>query len=302
MQSEKVREIKSFLSQIDINKIIKKIETLKKINVNRYNDSELLKEIGNTISIKIGETNHFIILPLLGYYKPKTRFYRVRTINKDDSQIPLKAMTYEQDAWNPPAGIIKKRGRLNKIGESLLYVSPIEPTVPIEEMKIKDGDLFCLIVYEANQNINFAKIGLWQSSGDFTREENFKIQLISDFLNDLFSKEIPEGKEFLYRIPELITKYYYNCPIELVDAWAYLSIAAKISVNKEFTNLCFRPEIAKLKLNLLDVQICQVIRMQGYYNFTTYKIASNFDSENKFIYHEPNSQFVKSIFPELQPC
>ncbi|GAB7098104.1 TPA: hypothetical protein O4510_000172 [Staphylococcus aureus] len=48
-------------------------------------------------------------------------------------------MQIPQDFWNPPEKLVKKPGRLNKIGESLLYVSPIDPYVCINELKIKPG-------------------------------------------------------------------------------------------------------------------------------------------------------------------
>ncbi len=67
--------------------------------------------------------NNKSVLQIMSTVLPKeTLLFRVRDLK--DSSIPNRDMSKRSDAWNPPVGNVKQRGRLNKLNESLLYVSP----------------------------------------------------------------------------------------------------------------------------------------------------------------------------------
>jgi len=288
-------DVKHLLSKIETIDIIKKIENYRKLDFKKISDEELFKEILKIISVKINGVEKSYLFPRFATYPANTRFYRVRTVQAEDHYIPLKAMTFEQDAWNPPVEYITRRGRLNKVNESLLYTSPMSPSVAIEEIKIKDGERFCLIVYESKSEIKVSLIGQWEDIPELTSEENLKMRIVSNFLNDEFTRDVGEGTEHLYRASERIAKDYFDLPPRLMqDAWCYPSIAVKKSVN-----VCFRPEIAKDLLELKGVQICTVKREEDNYLFNCNAIASGFD-DNKFKYYTIDNPICQEIFPEIQ--
>ena len=85
----------------------------------------------------------------------------------------------------------------------MLYTSPINPSIAIEEIKIKDGERFCLIVYEAKTAIKVSLIGQWEDLPELNTEENLKMRIISNFLNDEFTRDVGTGTEYLYRYRRL---------------------------------------------------------------------------------------------------
>jgi len=122
------------------------------------------------------------------------------------------------------------------------------------------------------------------------------MRLISNFLNDEFTRDVGTGTEFLYRTSERIVKDYFDLPPRVVqDAWCYPSVASKPSVN-----VCFRPEIAKELLELKGVQICNVKRDNNQYLFNCQAIATGFDEEKRFKYYSIDHPICKEIFPEIQ--
>lgn len=288
------QDIKQSLSEITIFEIIKKIEDFRKLDFKKISDDDLFNEIRRTISVESHGIEKASLIVKTAIYPSKTRFYRVRKVQNEDHYLPLKAMTFEQDAWNPPTDFITKSGRLNKINESLLYVSP-SPNIAVEEIKIKNGERFCLIVYEALTEVRTSVIGQWEDFTELNSEENLKMRIISNFLNDEFTRDVGEGTEFLYRTSERIAKDYFDSPPQLVDAWCYPSIVAKKSVN-----LCFRPEKAKKILKLKGVQICNLNKVNDEYLYNVQVIASGFNEDKKFNYYKIDSPICQDIFPEIQ--
>lgn len=288
--------VKELLSKIETIEIIKKIEYFRKLDFKKISDTDLFNEINKVISVNVDGVEKAILLPRFITYPPKTRFYRVRSVQPKDHYIPLKAMTFESDAWNPPPQLVKTRGRLNDVNESLLYTSPIDPHVAVEEMKIRDGERFCLIVYESISDIKASMIGFWEDFPELNSEENLKMRLFSNFLNDEFTRDVGVGTEFLYRTSERIAKFYFDLPPRVAqDAWGYPSVAIKPSVN-----VCFRPDIAKELLEIKGVQICTVKRENSGYHFQCQAIAVGFDEDKKFKYYTVQHPICKEIFPEIQ--
>lgn len=288
--------IHHFLSNISIEDIEKKRETFYSLNFKKMNDEELFNAVMNTISFDINNsgTQQSILIPRSITYSKRTRFFKIRSLAVDDHFIPLKAMSKEQDAWNAPEELCEI-GRINKKRESLLYTSPQNPNICVEEMGIKDDERFCLVVYESIKDIRTTVIGIWENSLDFTKEENLKLRMITNILKDLFTREIGKGTEYWYRVSERIAKDYYDLPREVQDGWCYPSIAAKLGYN-----VCFRPEVAKEVLRLVGVQICTVKRMNDNYMYSCQAIAVWNDNKQSFDYYPVNSPECNRLFPEIQ--
>lgn len=287
-----IPDLKKLLSKTTTEEIILKIETFRKLNLKSIGDKELFDEISKVLMVG----NQSILLPRIGNYPIGTKFYRIRKLNIEDHYLPLKAMSVEQDAWSPPEDCITKPGRLNKVKESLLYTSPINPSVAVEEMKIEEKERFCLIVYKAKKEVKVSIIGQWEKIPELNQEENLKMRILSNFLNDEFTRDVGQGTEFLYRASERIAKDYFDLPPrDVQDAWCYPSIASKPSYN-----VCFRPELAKEILDLVGVQLCEVEKDKSDYMFKCIGVLADFDENDKFIFHKINSRRCAELFPEIQ--
>lgn len=288
--------IHEFLSKISIEDIVMKGEVFRSLNIKKLTEEELFNALMNAISFDIDGSGmqKSIIEQRSITYSSGTRFYRIRKIEPDDHLIPLKIMSKEQDAWNAPAEFCKA-GRLNKEGESLLYTSPLCPNICVEEMNIKDGEKFCLIVYELVREIKANMIGIWEDRNDYSKEENLKMRMITNTLKDMFTRDVGEGTEFLYRVSERIAKDYYDLSPEVQDAWCYPSIAAKFG-----HNVCFRPEKAREVLKLIGIQICSVRRVDEQYEFLCNAIAVWNKENEKFDYYSVDSPICRILFPEIK--
>lgn len=293
---ESIPELRELLARITIEEIISKIEFYRKLNFKTIEDQKLFEEIANVLMIGNGIHKKAILFRRTPSYPEGTKFYRVRKLSAEDHYLPLKDMSFEKDAWNPPEECITKPGRLNKIKESLLYTSPIYPSVAVDEMKIQENERFCLIVYEAKEEVKISIIGQWVKLAELNKGENLKMRIISNFLNDEFSRDVGQGTEYLYRASERIAKDYFDLPPRVVqDAWCYPSIASK-----PHCNVCFRPALAKELLKLVGIQICKVKKENSDYIFKPIGILADFDKDDKFIFHEIGSAKCSELFPEIQ--
>ncbi|MBD9381145.1 hypothetical protein IB258_07830 [Achromobacter sp. ACM02] len=206
----------------------------------------------------------------------------------------MKGMRVESDAWSPPAHVVGA-GRLNRVGEPLLYTSPGNPTVAVEEMKIPDGENFSLIVYEALEDIRVSTIGVTPDLPNLNKDEVLKLRMLNDFLAHEFTRDVGVGTEYLYNISDVIAKDYFDLPPQMQDAWCYPSVAARPAAN-----VCFRPDLAKRKLRLVGVQINTCNRDQNGMRFQVKCIASGFDGDGVFCYHSIGSDVQRVVFPDIR--
>lgn len=285
--------IKDFLSRISIKDIVMKREAFQALNIKKLTDDELFNALIDAISFDVDGSKMSFTMPRSVFYPEGTSFYKIRPFDKEDDDLPLKTMSIEQDVWNAPEEKCKL-GRLNKDGESLLYTSIQSPNACVEEMGIKDGDKFCLIVYEARKDIKATLVGIWQDDQQFSNEENLKMRMITNVLRDLFTRDVGGGTEFLYRVSERIAKDYYDLPRDCQDAWCYPSVAAK-----QGYNCCFRPDVAKEVLGLVGVQVCSVNRMDDKYCYKCDCILVWNKDKDVYDYYRVDSPECRQIFPEI---
>ncbi|KZE65987.1 hypothetical protein AWM68_06300 [Fictibacillus phosphorivorans] len=283
--------IKLFLKFVNIEEFKNKVQLFRKSNIKNSTDLQLMNAINKVLTFKTPNGMELKLPVIIKTYNKGTRFFRVRKIDPEDHYIPLKGMKIEQDAWNPPNNAVKTRGRLNKKAESLLYVAAGDPNIAIKEARIGEKDNFSLIVYEAKKDINVNMIGLFEHNINLNFEENMKLKLIMDFLRDEFCREAEDKKEYLYRVSELIAKYYFDLPPGVVqDAWCYPSVAYKGSVNA-----CFRPELGRELLQLQGVIICELVNQGIKCNC----VAHGYDENGHFLYYPFGSEVQKNVFPEI---
>ncbi len=250
MHRQQIRNIESILTKIDSSEVINKISVFRRLNINTLSDEELFTEIQRVLLTN----NIFTYVTNNAAYARGTLFFRIRKLNSSViSEMNFKTLS---DFWEPPVKYVDKKGRLNKVGESLLYTSPIDPVVPIKEVGVKDGEWYALIKYTAIKDIKVNIIGGkydYKAIG-FRDDKAIMIhELFNSFLRDEFSRYVEENTEYLYRISERIAKDYFDLPSEVQDAWCYASVQ-----DKQKYNVCFRPEKAHDLLRLNGALICKM--------------------------------------------
>ncbi|ENO3976828.1 hypothetical protein ACBI01_000917 [Aeromonas veronii] len=284
--------LKKFLKHVDVSHLHDKIGRFRDLDFKRMSYQEVQKAIADVITFSTPQGAISVLMPMNASYPAGTRFYRVRTLPDDDRRIPLRTMSKVSDCWEPPEHIVRA-GRLNRDNEALLYTAPISPFVAVEEMKIPDGEIFSLIVYEALEQVNVTMIGTQPNTEGLNEEEILKSRMIQDFLKHEFIRDVGVGTEYLYRISESITKDYFDLPPDFQDAWCYPSVA-----KKGHFNVCFRKD-NRSKLKLIGSQIASVVRKNDDYLFQAKVVTKvGADGEN-LTYHQIGSDEQRELFPEI---
>ncbi|WP_081365831.1 hypothetical protein [Alteromonas mediterranea] len=284
--------LKDFLKHVDASHLHDKIGKFRDLDFKRMSYQEIQKAIADVITFNTPYGNISVLMRMNASYPAGTRFYRVRTLPENDRKIPLQTMSKVSDCWEPPEYIVKA-GRLNRDNEALLYTAPISPFVAVEEMKIPDGELFSLIVYEALERINVTKIGAPPNTEGLNAEEVLKSKMIADFLKHEFIRDVGVGTEYLYRISESITKDYFDLPPDVQDAWCYPSVA-----KKGHFNVCFRKD-KRSKLKLIGSQIASVVRERDDYLFHAKLVTKVGADGESLTYHQIGSDEQRELFPEI---
>lgn len=284
------QNFEEFAGQIDPIELTDKIREFRKLNLKDMTD----EEVSQAISHVLMHNNYFVYISNEGIYPKGTKFFRVREL--DGSKIPNNNLRVESDFWNAPKQCITKYGRLNKPYESLLYTSPINPMVAVNEVKLTEDTFFAVITYEAKEDIKVNCIGgeyNYEKMGITDKHVKLINNIINDFLREEFTRDVGEGTEYLYRVSEMIAKWYFDLPPrDVQDAWAYASVK-----NRQAYNVCFRPEVAKDVLELKGAMIC---KKEGESEGLNVKcIAHGFDENGIAKFYHLGSDEQRTIFPEI---
>ncbi|WP_298760087.1 hypothetical protein [uncultured Psychroserpens sp.] len=283
------------LDKITVEELHNRIEKFKEIDLKTISDKELKKRIKQVISYNLKDKSYGGGFVYTTTFNLGTQFYRVRKFDTKELNVAMTKMKIEKDAWEPP--LVKNRGRLNIAGESLLYTCPYTQETAIEEMKIHEGEFFALITYESTENISAIKIGEWKKNNNFSKEQNQKLRIIKNFLHSEFTKDVGIGKEYLYRVSEIIIKDYFDfLPISEQQAWCYPSVKLK----NEY-NVCFRSKIHKKILKLKGVAICEIKRNNSKILIGAHRVAHELNLKGEFIYVLPNEKIMNEMFPNHNP-
>ena len=278
----------AFLHSIDPLTVINKIKHFRSLNIRDMSESEIFTAINDTLCCN----GRFVYFTNNATYPEGSVFYRVRRL--EGNNIPFSELKTISGFWEPPAHCVKNRQRLNKVGESLLYVTPSDPQVPLRELHIPDNEYYALIKYVARQPVKVNVIGGqydYQQLGIFDEKAILIHELYNSFLKDEFSRDVAPGLEHLYAVSEIIAKSYFDLPPrDIQDAWAYSSVQDK---NKY--NVCFRPDIAHEILHLKGAAICKNIDSQ----IQAYCIAATVDNTKDIQYFRMNTDIQRERFPEI---
>lgn len=184
-------------------------------------------------------------------YKEGTKFYRVR-------EYCGKEFTNLSELLYVPSKLVTKRGRINNIGESILYVS-LDKVTPFFEVKAEEGKAYCLISYEIceNEKIQVSKIGnnTIDSSMKLNKQGEINFKIIDQFFNTEFTKEVGKGTEYLYRVSTTIAKNFFDVPNS--DGYEYSSVA----LNRN-SNLAIKPKSVDKKLKVIGAENIIIKKME----------------------------------------
>ena len=193
---------------IDTNLLQEEIEVFRRMDLKTVSQDDLEASLRNIISENLVPTYHL---------HAGVNIYRARA--KTVQAFGLEDVFVSSDeVWYAKPKYLKKMGRLNNIGQPLLYAS-FDALTPIHEIRNKEDEQFALMKYKIkdNQILNLAMIAVedhksiaknmtmkfrWTSKA----EQNWKT--INDFLRAEFTKQVASGEEYRYRSTIEITRHF----------------------------------------------------------------------------------------------
>lgn len=200
------------------------------------------------------------LLSSLMYRQRIDSFQRV-TINSRLFAGENKRITEISHLKNPPSELVKRYGRLNAPGKSVLYAT-FEPITALSEMRPEIGDLITISTWKLKKDYDLMVSPIFKISSkdgivhnelslraellyqkqrqQYDQNTQKQLDIILHFIADCFAKEVDDNNHFDY----FLSSYYSNRIFtELdegtVDAILYPSVRQSLTAS----NIVLKPEI-----------------------------------------------------------
>lgn len=279
---ENASELNKEFDDLESNVLLARIKDFRALDIQNVSQQELSALLDDIVQGNIIPRTD--ILAGANIYRARVWHYD----GKDQSVFYKNA----SEIWYPKPKFLKKLGRVNNIGQPMLYTS-FDALTPIHEIRSQEDTQFALIKYvvKLNQSLKLAEIatktfpelmnqipkeGIWKKNG----MRNWRI--IHNFLEEEFKRRVPEGEEYKYRTTiEIAKKYDYpNC-----DGFIYPSIEGGVS-----HNIAIKPQAADRSLDfaglgyLINKSYDRSTRRIRARDFGTWQRWATFIDNGKIIY------------------
>jgi hypothetical protein len=272
-----------FSSNIHVDEIRKRIEEFRRRADGGIPDNECV----NQVTSIFGDSYSFHTETRC--YSTGTKFFRARSIPDDDTIFPLRTIKQISDAWEPPSGLVKSLGRLNSIGQSVLYCCPGDPDLAIDEARARGNNHVAVMVYRSIKPVTCAVLGDY---GNSKLPKDDISRLFYSFLDEEFAREVPAGYEGRYSITRAVADSFFNYPEQ--DAWCYRSVQSSSRFNTAFL-----PGRSRQCLELSGVMLCDLRRSSP--GELSVKMVVDFEELTGVArYHHVGSEEQKRIFPDIE--
>ena len=214
----------AYLQQLEDVERLHAKEELERANLLLETDAALLEKLSKVIAYKQGSISTVVNRPMTSNIHTQVLLFRVKKIwSESDLAERVRDVSYVPDEKRD----VIKFGRLNNRKEQVMYLADTYRTA-MQEVRLEKGDRFYLSLFVNTDPLNLMNIGeQLESEGRYGAIE----KKVSEFLLSEFTKVVESGKEFEYRISNLIAKHYYSYTIDELDGWIYPSIAREGAMN-----------------------------------------------------------------------
>ena len=255
------------LNTIQTLEILSKLEKYRQLDLKRISDKELFKLTLETVP-----------MCTISYrcYRSGTKLYRVREYLGSEF-TKLSELLYV------PSKFVRTRGRVNNIGESILYVS-LDPVTPFHEVKATVGKSYCVITYEIREDeqIQVSTIGKnsYSMLNNLNAQGEINSKIIDQFFYTEFTKDVGKGTEYLYRTSTTLAKNFFDIPKS--DGYEYPSVAVNRNIN-----LAIKPESVDKKIKVVSVENITINSITDKkIEFDTISIATYITDDGDVIYYK----------------
>lgn len=223
----------AYMKQLDNAERLRAKEDLEKANLLLETDTSILGKLSRVIEYKEDVWSTVTQSYVHTRIESESIFFRVRKIWDEKTKIErVQDLSYVPDEKRH----IIKYGRLNDRKEQIMYLADTYLTA-MEESRLKIGDNFYLSLFVNEDNLILRDI---RQQLKFEGRYGEVEKKISEFLFSEFTKVVPEGEEYKYRISNLISKHYFSYNVDDLDGWIYPSIVSNgawnLALSKESTD------------------------------------------------------------------
>lgn len=239
--------------------VLGRLEKYKKTDLKRIKEEELFNITMDTIPCcNVGSIE----------YKEGMRFFRIREYF-GENYTSINQLLYA------PSEFVTRMGRLNNIGQSILYVSK-DPVTPFYELKATVGNAYTVICYEVKEKQSLLAYiiggGTYENDKSLTEQGKINSKIIDQFFYSEFTKDVLPGQEHLYKITNMLAKNFFDMPG--CEAYEYPSVA----LNRN-PNLAIKPQAVDEKLKIVSVENIRVIEInENEVRFDMLSYATNISS------------------------
>lgn len=239
---------KQALANVTAEELHDRIRDFRRTNIRNLDAKQLADLIFNLLTLyREGDGQGTITRTYGRRISEGAPLYRAR---KAGTEIPPQVGSNISDALPPSPEHVQRLGRVNDLGEPVLYTVVGEPSVTLHECRAKPDSRYVIFAYEAVRELRCPLIGGVESDVRFTEAERLKINIMNDFLHDEFCREVECGLEHLYRVSNHVSKWYFDLPPDHNDCLLYPS-----TKRRDVYVAAFKPvkaqECLKLKGTLL---------------------------------------------------
>lgn len=220
--------------------------------------------------------------------------WRVRQVRHQQGMPGIPGMSTESDLWEAPTQFVTRRGRLNEVGESVLYCSIGNPVVAMREARVPGGETFALIRYETTRRAKLTSIADQAIPAGLPAELTIVHQAITTFFRDVFTREFTDD-DWTYVLSNRIVKDWFDLPPQWVDGWTFPSI-----VHGQGVNAAFRPDKAHDALQVTGIAYCESVdsALLGW-QLKARAFSPGPNGSGDFFWHPWGSDYHRGAFPEF---
>lgn len=276
------KEYKKPIQNLSLKQIQDIIEEIKRLNLEVV-DIDIIKE-----KLKPLFVGYTLRAPI---YEPGLKLFRGRVCNEKPNNI--------EDITYPPAKLITKYQRVNRLGQSVFYCCG-DWRVPFSECFAKIGDKFILSRWKTVSrllvnNIGYLNdniMGLRPKSLDELKEANI---LIRNFIDEEFTKIVDKGEEYLYKITIALAEKHFSD--DIFNGLLYPSIVIK----GRSDNLALKSNYVDKNLMIERVEFIQIVSVKGFeYKIKVLDLATSFGKDGSIEWKgHPGRWYLKKKGDEL---
>lgn len=247
--------LEGYLEHLNIDTLMKSIAEYKRSARNHQTRPQVRRALWKVLK---GNDSPSVVLPFRTSIVPEgVLLHRARKISEPG------VIETQDDVWMAPPSYVGL-GRFNDAGESLFYASRNGATA-LHEVRAKPGDIIAVSQFRVTQTFSTMDLSVRIEEPTLSFLSQRKLKLLLNFIEGVFTQEIPSEASHRYIAPDLLAKEIFGIQGNN-EGWTYRSVADKNRENISAVNVCIRGESARSLVKYVGTDIVHIEAKNLYLN------------------------------------